>query len=387
MSSSVRLMAALSTPSSTSRAASRCARALAQRNDPVSVVSPAYRQCATRQVDRLVPRVEQLGDQHRGRIRRRVDVVGGAEQLVGGVVVDHQHLAAVHRRASRSAPSRLTLGMSTVTTRSGSRRSVLGRDQQVAAGQRLQRLGQLRRCGEADLDGLARLLEHQRQRQTRADGVGVGIHVAHHGDRSRRIEQVGSAARIDAHRRDLPVAQSSDRSRSPVSSASSSSSGSPPDRPPPQSHGTGRRRPPAWRPRRIRARSASAARARASSSSMCCGGVGHLVQHERQRRGEPHTGGGADLGPQRALGPLQRRRGAGVVGLVLQASRRAPCSTRVASCRSPVTFVSVMVTKANGGSLISNSIAEATTVPMRLESRRARPTSTMTLSRKRSSTI
>src|SRR4051812_32272654 len=44
----------------------------------------------------------------------------------------------------------------------------------------------------------------------------------------------------------------------------------------------------------------------------------------------------------------------------------------VASCRSPVTFVSVMVTKANGGSLISNSIAEATMVPMRLANLRAR---------------
>ncbi len=47
VSSSVRLMPALSTPRSTSRAASRCARGLAHRNDPVSVVSPAYRQWAT----------------------------------------------------------------------------------------------------------------------------------------------------------------------------------------------------------------------------------------------------------------------------------------------------------------------------------------------------
>ncbi|EUA55573.1 hypothetical protein I550_3728 [Mycobacterium intracellulare 1956] len=37
----VRLIAALSTPASTSRAARRRARALAQRNDPVSVVKPA----------------------------------------------------------------------------------------------------------------------------------------------------------------------------------------------------------------------------------------------------------------------------------------------------------------------------------------------------------
>src|SRR5271154_4123483 len=36
-----------------------------------------------------------------------------------------------------------------------------------------------------------------------------------------------------------------------------------------------------------------------------------------------------------------------------------------------------MVTKARGGSLISNSMAEATMVPMRLESLRARPTSTI----------
>ena len=44
---SVRLSEALSTPRSTSRAASRSARALAQRKEPVSVVRPAYRQCAT----------------------------------------------------------------------------------------------------------------------------------------------------------------------------------------------------------------------------------------------------------------------------------------------------------------------------------------------------
>ena len=47
VSSRARLIEALSTPSSSSRAASRCARALAHRNEPVSVISPAYRQCAT----------------------------------------------------------------------------------------------------------------------------------------------------------------------------------------------------------------------------------------------------------------------------------------------------------------------------------------------------
>ena len=44
-------------------------------------------------VDGLAPRVEQLGDQHGGGVRRRVDVVGAAEQLVGGVVIDDEHLA------------------------------------------------------------------------------------------------------------------------------------------------------------------------------------------------------------------------------------------------------------------------------------------------------
>ena len=47
LSISCRLNAALSTPSSTSLAARRNARGLAHRNDPVSVVSPAYRQYAT----------------------------------------------------------------------------------------------------------------------------------------------------------------------------------------------------------------------------------------------------------------------------------------------------------------------------------------------------
>src|SRR5882757_7405465 len=47
-------------------------------------------------------------------------------------------------------------------------------------------------------------------------------------------------------------------------------------------------------------------------------GLGHLVQHERQRRGEAHTGGRANPGPQRALGPLERRRGARIVRVVLQ---------------------------------------------------------------------
>ena len=68
----------------------------------------------------------------------------------------------------------------------------------MPARQRLQRFGQLGRCGEADLDALAGVVEHQRQRQTRADGVGVGIDVAHHADGRRRGQQVGGGACVDA---------------------------------------------------------------------------------------------------------------------------------------------------------------------------------------------
>src|SRR5690349_21437342 len=47
VSNSSRLIAALSTPSSTRRAASRSAPGDAHRNEPVSVVNPAYRHDAT----------------------------------------------------------------------------------------------------------------------------------------------------------------------------------------------------------------------------------------------------------------------------------------------------------------------------------------------------
>ena len=72
------------------------------------------------------------------------------------------------------------------------------RHQQVTARQRLQGFGQLGGLGEADLDRLARVVEHQRQRQPRADGVGVGIDVADHADGGGGVQQVGRGVGIDA---------------------------------------------------------------------------------------------------------------------------------------------------------------------------------------------
>ena len=64
---------------------------------------------------------------------------------------------------------------------------ILRADQEPAAGQRLQRLRQRGRRGEADLDVLADPVEHLGHGQTRADGVGVGEHMTddEHGPRRR----------------------------------------------------------------------------------------------------------------------------------------------------------------------------------------------------------
>ena len=52
----------------------------------------------------------------------------------------------------------------------------------MPARQRLKRFGQAGRLGEADIDVLARMVEHQRKRKAGADGVGVGIDVADDAD-------------------------------------------------------------------------------------------------------------------------------------------------------------------------------------------------------------
>ena len=70
----------------------------------------------------------------------------------GNVDRDHQIGVAAHGRRARPAGGRRA---ASAATRAG------------------------RRSREADLDVLARPLEHQRQRQAGADGVGVGIDVAH----------------------------------------------------------------------------------------------------------------------------------------------------------------------------------------------------------------
>ena len=180
-------------------------------------------------VDRLAPCVEQLGDQHRGGVRGRVDEVGAAEQLVGGVVVDHQHLAAGFGELTQRAEP-VDAGNVDGDHQVGVAAHVVGRDQQVTARQRLKRFGQAGRCGEADLDVLARMVQHQRKSQAGTDGVGVGIDVADHADGA----AAASAARRRRGRRraDPPgLSRSSDQSRSTVSSASCLSSSSPPEFP------------------------------------------------------------------------------------------------------------------------------------------------------------
>ena len=74
-------------------------------------------------------------------------------------------------------------------------------NQQMPTRQRLKGLRQLGRCGEAHLDRLAGVIEHQRERQTRADGVRVGIDVADDADGGGGVQQVGRSV---ARRRAAP---------------------------------------------------------------------------------------------------------------------------------------------------------------------------------------
>ena len=145
-------------------------------------------------------------------------IVGGAEQLVGGVVVDHQHLAAGFGELTQRAEP-VDAGNVDGDHQVGVAAHVVRRDEQVPARQRLQGFGQSGRFGEADLDVLARVVQHKGQRQAGADGVGVGIDVADDADGAQR--QTAARRRHRRRRADLPgLRQSSDRSRSTVSSAS-----------------------------------------------------------------------------------------------------------------------------------------------------------------------
>ena len=106
-------------------------------------------------VDRLAPGVEQFGDHHGRRIRGRVNEIGGAEQLIGGVVVDHQQLVAGAGQIAAARRADLTLGTSTVTTRSTSRRIASGLTSSATPGSDRSDSGSVRRGGETDLDVLA----------------------------------------------------------------------------------------------------------------------------------------------------------------------------------------------------------------------------------------
>ena len=281
----------------------------------MSVVRPGVQAVRDAEVDRLAPRVEQLGDQHGGRIRGRVDVVRRAEQLVGGVVVDHQHLAAgfgeLTQRAEPVDAGNVDGDHQVGVAAHAARRRRAGGHRAATASDS----GRSGRCGEADLDILARVVQHQRQRQARTDRVGVGKDVAHHADRAGGGQQVGGGARVDALARQICVSLRIDRGqRCPQRRARHPA----PRRTLHPRHtvrvgvtgGLGT----LPNPRQIGVRGAGAGQ----QFLHVGGGVRHLVEDERQRGREPHPDGCADPCPQRTLGAFQRSGGAGVVGFVLQ---------------------------------------------------------------------
>ena len=85
---------------------------------------------------------------------------------------------------SASEPSRLTLGTSTVTTRSASRRICSGATSRWQPGSERSDSGSSAGVGEGHLDVLPVAVEHQGEREAGAEGVGVGMDVAHHADRA-----------------------------------------------------------------------------------------------------------------------------------------------------------------------------------------------------------
>ncbi len=100
------------------------------------------------------------------------------------MVVDDQHLATVLGQFTQCAES-----VDTRNIHCDNQIRVIpdraGRDHQMPARQGLQRLGQLVGSREGYLDLLARVVEHLRERQPGADGVGIGIDVAHDADARR----------------------------------------------------------------------------------------------------------------------------------------------------------------------------------------------------------
>ena len=199
-------------------------------------------------VERLAPGVEQFGDEHRRRVRRRVDVVGRAEQLVGGMVVDHQHLAArLGERPQRTEPVR---GW-------GCRPSPPGRCR--GASRRARPADARRAATAATPEGPTARRSRPRRAcptcsRTSASASPApmvsasGIDVAHHADGVRRVEQLRSSPLVDAHRRPSYLSLRVDRGhRCPQGRAVVSSSGSPPDSSAPVTR-YGSRRLPAWHP-------------------------------------------------------------------------------------------------------------------------------------------
>ncbi|PQM49228.1 hypothetical protein C1Y40_00546 [Mycobacterium talmoniae] len=136
---------------------------------------PGIQAMRHRQVNRFAPRVEQLGDQQRRRIRGRIHEIGGAEQLVGGVVVDHQQFARRFGQITQAAEP-VDAGNVDRHHQIGVAAHRVRVDQQPPTRQRLQRLRQVRRRGEADLHVLAAAGQHRGQRQPGGDRDQRGNH-------------------------------------------------------------------------------------------------------------------------------------------------------------------------------------------------------------------
>ena len=111
-------------------------------------------------------------------------------------MVDHQHVVPVAghvAQATEPVHARNIHGHNKIDVSTHGIRI----DQKLPPGQRPQRFRERGRCRKADLDGLTAPVQHQRQRQTRADRVGIGMHMTDHPDRCRGIENFGRADGVD----------------------------------------------------------------------------------------------------------------------------------------------------------------------------------------------